>query len=1030
MKRRTPTLAGKLAAVCMLLALLLTNITVSSSAEGLRDVGSPGAGNEPDKIIRTGGAIPGIYHIDYLSDYYKLDPTVFPVDGAIGFWTWSSLNPAKGSYDWSNPATSKLDAWIKSRVDRSTSATGASIMISTYDATTASDILSTPNWVIKIPDAVIPATTQSGVEHYIDYYHRTSRKHLNGEFDNGLAEWTVSDPVAIVVAATPPTDSHTSSTPTMPDRPASGPALQLGGANNINATVVKESGDTLDIPAMPPSLNGKQNVYVTARVNIVTTDINPNDHLYFELWDRSGNKLGGTQLDINNLSHAGQPADYWKAYTFDVTSFATEKAVRAAFRVVTDGAAPTTFYIDNVQLRVRHLIPKYWGDAYKNEYKAFIAALGARYRTTPAGADPKYDLQFVAMGTGTYGESQPTQDVVDWEYKSTFDHVVKNAGLSTSEMWRTFVNEISLAHWTAFSTGDGTGPARHLFLQYAPSYMNGEERGYTTDYAAGLGIGLSHNRLTPEFTNLYTNDRSGFYDPIRLYWNSVPVAFEAYSDDLGCSPLLSYWAVRSAAEKHADYIRTDPTLLRNSSGNLTTHAPNFSWARDYLGKTVQNAPKVWTVMREHRNPAMLTCSTVYYNSAGSTARYPQYGNFNYWLYQVDTITGGKTVAETNDKGADNRYAYYQTKDASGNPIWVKTTDAGLGSCGEKAYSNIYLANPPTCNPEPYNANLPPIVGQNLADYRDFYSPSDWTGEGKEAYVVRRTDQATSNPYMFFRIDDGYIPGTQAYKASITVGYFDIGTDKWSLKYHSTTGEKTAGTVTKTGSKAYKEITFTVNDAKFANGLMGGSDFYLDSNPDKLPLNQELDEWIHKVEVQKLDSVLEPTKTPTVTPTPTHTATPTVTATATPNTGSVEGKAYHDLNGNNKLDAGEPGVAGAMLALLDAGSAEAYTTLSEADGMFRFPAVSPAQYSLVEKTPPPGFQHNTTYALTFFVNANQTLTGFNIGHRLTSTATPTPTATATATATPTATATATSTVTLTATPKMWATYLPLLLAETP
>ena len=44
--------------------------------------------------------------------------------------------------------------------------------------------------------------------------------------------------------------------------------------------------------------------------------------------------------------------------------------------------------------------------------------------------------------------------------------------------------------------------------------------------------------------------------------------------------------------------------------------------------------------------------------------------------------------------------------------------------------------------------------------------SDWTGEGKEAWIVRRTDQnadaAKNNPFMFFQIDDGFIDGSQIY----------------------------------------------------------------------------------------------------------------------------------------------------------------------------------------------------------------------------------------------------------------------------
>lgn len=1012
MSKRNLSSSGRWLTVFMLLAMLLSGVSTGANAEGLQQSGGPDAGAAPERIIRTTGALPGIYHIDYLNKFYNLDAYTLPIDGSIGFFTWSSLNPYAGNNGYNWPY---LDDWIKSRVDRSnfdTTPTGVGIMISTYDTTTANDIRSTPNWVIKIPDAVIPATTSTGIPHYIDYFRRTARKTLNGEFESGLSLWTVSDPAAITVDTAPPVDSTYVLGDTLPGRGSNGNALQLGGVNNANATAVHQEET---VPAMPPSLAGQQNVYVSLRVNIETTDPSPNDHLYVELWE-GNTKLGGTQLDINNLSHAGQPADYWKGYTFDVTPFATEKAVKVVLKVVTDGANPTIFHVDNVQLRVRHLIPKYWGDAHKNAYKTFINALGARYRDTPSGIldnDPKYRLQFVAMGTGAYGESQPTQDVVDWEYKSTFDHVVKNAGMDTTGEWRDYVNEISLAYATAFGTGDPAGPDRHVFLQYAPSFISGEERGYTTDYAAALGVGLSHNRLAPEFTGLYTNDRSGFYDPIRLHWNSVPIAFEAYADDLRCNTVLSYWALHSAVEKHADYIRTDPDLLRNSSTGLPTiHAPIFDWARQYLGKTVQNTPRVWTVMREHRNPAMLTCGTVYYNTTATSARYPQYGNFNYWLYQVDAITGGKTVAETNDKGADSRYA----KNPSNGGAY---TQAGLGLCGEKAYSNIYLTNPPVCNPEPYNPDLPPLVGQNPNDYRDFYDPWDWTGEGKEAYVVRRTDQATNNPYMFFRIDDGYIPGTQVYSAKITVGYFDIGTDQWSLKYHSTTGEKVAGTVTKTNTKTYKEITFTVNDGKFANGLTGSTDFYLDSRAPNGTADGN--EWVHKVEVEKLGAVVEPTHTPTVTVTPTQTHTPTATATSTPTTGVVEGRAYQDTNKNGAYNAGEPLLQGAVMALLNMGNVEVYTATSGADGVFRFAAVAPGQYKLVEKTPPPGYM-TSSYSLTFVVNANQTLSGFDVGYQQAATATPTATATVTATATPTVTATPTTTMTT----EVRRVYLPLVL----
>jgi uncharacterized surface anchored protein len=107
--------------------------------------------------------------------------------------------------------------------------------------------------------------------------------------------------------------------------------------------------------------------------------------------------------------------------------------------------------------------------------------------------------------------------------------------------------------------------------------------------------------------------------------------------------------------------------------------------------------------------------------------------------------------------------------------------------------------------------------------------------------------------------------------------------------------------------------------------------------------------------------------------------------------------------------------------------EAYTATSGPDGVFRFDAVAPGQYTLVEKSPPPGYFPTTQSPMVFQVKANDTLIGFDVGHQPQPTATPTATTTPTATLTATATPTATSTVTLTP-PVMRYTYLPLVLKK--
>lgn len=134
---------------------------------------------------------------------------------------------------------------------------------------------------------------------------------------------------------------------------------------------------------------------------------------------------------------------------------------------------------------------------------------------------------------------------------------------------------------------------------------------------------------------------------------------------------------------------------------------------------------------------------------------------------------------------------------------------------------------------------------------------------------------------------------------------------------------------------------------------------------------------------------------------------------------MEGTAYGDLNGNGVLDAGEPGLAGAVLALRKDG-VEIATTTSRSGGFYGFTALQPASYQLLEKAPPTGYQLNPSI-IGFALAAGQTVM-IDFGHAPVTPsvhrrgylplmlwlppvlATPTPTTTPTLTATPTATST--------------------------
>lgn len=121
------------------------------------------------------------------------------------------------------------------------------------------------------------------------------------------------------------------------------------------------------------------------------------------------------------------------------------------------------------------------------------------------------------------------------------------------------------------------------------------------------------------------------------------------------------------------------------------------------------------------------------------------------------------------------------------------------------------------------------------------------GSKPEGRFTRRTDQATGNGSMYFDIDDAFVYGGTN-QATITITYYDKGTDRWELHYDSTTDDdKLAGAVRKQNTLTWRRQTFDVPDAEFRNGLPGGenhpgSDFRIWSAGDG-------DETIHFVDVK-------------------------------------------------------------------------------------------------------------------------------------------------------------------------------------
>jgi len=378
-----------------------------------------------------------------------------------------------------------------------------------------------------------------------------------------------------------------------------------------------------------------------------------------------------------------------------------------------------------------HEIPRYWNAEYKNALSQFIHVLGARY-----DGDPR--VAWVETSVGIFGEAAPAEH--------DFDECLQAAGL-TSQMW------VDIVNWTTDTYKDAF-PHTQLMLQYSGRFLNRSERRAFSAHAAGMGIGLKHNGLKPDggadaiITDPELSSyQAGQYDPIIQWGQEVPAAFEGSDVNVSIQGRTkTMWGLYNALDKHVDYLSLDTNVV-----SAEDRQDLLTFAAQYLGRTLADTPSVWVALRE----------TEY-------DWFPDWGNYEFWLYQNDEVPGGKTV-----------------------PLW-----------------NV--------------------------------------GTAPEGRYTRRTDGATGNASMYFDIDNRYAYGGTNL-ATITVTYYDQGTDHWELRYDSLDdNDKLGGIVQKTDTHTWQTATFVLDDAEFADGQPGGgthagSDFRIWNGDDG-------DELIHLVDV--------------------------------------------------------------------------------------------------------------------------------------------------------------------------------------
>ena len=146
------------------------------------------------------------------------------------------------------------------------------------------------------------------------------------------------------------------------------------------------------------------------------------------------------------------------------------------------------------------------------------------------------------------------------------------------------------------------------------------------------------------------------------------------------------------------------------------------------------------------------------------------------------------------------------------------------------------------DPLPPNPGDPPRWYPQWGNF-DFWLRQDDSAPGGRSVPVwyvgphpwgryaRRTDAASGNPDLYFDVDDAFIDGSGAVPVTVSLLYYDNGTDTWELQYDAAGDDfKSAGVVQKTNSREWLETTFELPDAQFA-GQLSGYDFRLRSRGD-------------------------------------------------------------------------------------------------------------------------------------------------------------------------------------------------------
>ena len=461
---------------------------------------------------------------------------------------------------------------------------------------------------------------------------------------------------------------------------------------------------------------------------------------------------------------------------------------------VTDGTYTYAYYLD---------------PAYQTQFTELVQAL-AHHLRQELSPDMQARIAFVRCDTGATGDEGPYEEPAK---------VPKNYQISDPQ-WRQFRLWAFEVYRHAFQ--DGPGPVMPLLFQDIEKTAYPAEWDWVNKYVAG-GFGAkyggmvrghhltSSQQVAEAFKGAAVGGTIGMFSRNEMDQTWSKPFFQL---NLG---LNMYWA--AVEQLHAGLSVWDVTKSCLEQTNKANLAPTFEFFNQWAADT---------------DPA----------SAG--------GGFCIFHQGLDSADVGKFPVDAFGGGAANlnnkaRYTAickaYQAQGAQMNDLSAATKGQVAQRDSQTGFNDAGWQIVPG-NYERFIAQIEPDA-TSLALWR-VNGPLTPASHPYDRFA-RRFDHASGRDTMYFNVDDQLLP-TPGQTVQFAVDYLDTGTGQFVLHYDAAgNSQKTAMTVTKTGSGTWKRQTVEVTDWVCGNHGPKGSDLML--------VNVDADDDIfHGIEVNKLVDV--------------------------------------------------------------------------------------------------------------------------------------------------------------------------------